>query len=67
MLLLLIMHIESHCARGNIIILIFKVTEISKGAALTVWRIMLTQRKVRQGLLWKAGYNLIHGAPLKGH
>lgn len=67
MLLLLIRHIESRCARGNVIILIFKVTETSKGAGLTVRRIMLTQGKPRQALLWKAGYNLIHGALLKGH
>lgn len=37
--LLLITHINSHYARGNLIILIFKVIEISKGASLTVQRI----------------------------
>ena len=37
--LLLIMHINSRCARGNLIILIFKVIEISKGASLTIQRI----------------------------
>lgn len=37
--LLLITHINSRYARGNLIILIFKVIEISKGASLTVQRI----------------------------
>ena len=37
--LLLITHINSRYARGNLIILIFKVIDISKGAGLTVQRI----------------------------
>lgn len=46
--LLLTMHIKSCCARGNLIILIVKVTEISKGASLTVRRLTLTQGSWRQ-------------------
>lgn len=64
--LLLITHIKARCARGNLIILIFKVIEISKGASLIAQRIMLAQGNQSQDLLWKAGYNLIHRAVQKG-